>query len=133
MKFFEFTTKMSKFTNFPNFDNQVTILEHFQKITLIRKPIVSGLKSVTAGSASERYQTRFCAQFSRNSFENVKLFSDVICEIINIQKAPSKITRYGENLRKVKGRKPENDPKTKMKRGIFHNHQDNSSVPKYQK
>ena len=73
-------------------------------------------------------------------FENVKFFFDLICELFNIQKAPSKITRCGVNLRKENvlavshvGRKPENDPKTKLKTEIFHNDQENSSVPKYQK
>ena len=115
-------------------------MEPFRKFTLIRKPIGSGLKRVAAGSASKRYQTSFCAQFSENVYENVKLLFELFRGIFNIQKAPSKITRFGVNLQRENvfaishvGRKPENDPKTKMERDIFHNHQENSSVPKNQK
>ena len=53
--------------------------------------------------------------------------------MFNIQKGPSKITIYGVNLQKEKGRKSENDPKTKMKRGIFHNHQENLIIGKVSK
>ena len=91
------------------------------------------LNRVAAGSVSERYQSRFCAQFPKNLFENVKFFFDLICELFNIQKVPSKITRYAVNLQREKGRKLDNDPKTKMKRCIFDNNQENSSVAKYQK
>ena len=114
-------------------------MEFFLEFTSIRKPIGSGLKRVAAGSVSERYQTDSCAQFSKNLFENVYFFFDLFCEII-IQKAASKITRYGVKLQRENvftvshvERKPGNDPETKMKRGIFHNHQETSSVPKYQK
>ena len=93
-------------------------MELFRKFTSLRKPIGSGLKRVAAGSISERYQTSFCAQFSKHLFENVKFFFDLFCGIINIQKAASKFTRYGVNLRKENvfavskvGRKPGNDPK----------------------
>ena len=106
----------------------------------MRKPIGLGLKRVAAGSVSERYQTSFCGQFLKKLFENVKFFFDLFGELLNIQNAPSKITRYGVNLHKENvfavshvERKPGNDPKTKMKRGIFHNHQEKSSVPTYQK
>ena len=115
-------------------------MEPFRNFTSIRKPRGSGLKRVAAGNVSERYQTCFCAKFSNHLFDNVKVFFDPFGEIIIIQKAASKITRYGvklqrENVFAVSSveRKPGNDPKTKMKTGIFHNHQDNSSVPKYQK
>ena len=98
------------------------------------------MKRVVAGSVSERYQTIFCAQFSKNLFETVKFFSDNFNENFNIQKAPSKITRYGVNLQRENvpavshvGRNPGNEAKTQMKTGIFHKHQGNSSVPKYQK
>ena len=101
-------------------------MEPFRKVTSIRKPIGSGLKRVVAGSVLERYQTRFCAQFSKNCFENVKFFFDLISEILNIQKAPSKITRHGVNFQKETvfavshvGRKPENDPKTKNEKRHF--------------
>ena len=100
MKVFEFTTKVPEFPSFSIFDNQVTILEPFRKFTSVRKPIGSGLKRAAAGSVLERYQTRFCAQFFKSLFENVKLFFDLICEIFNIQKAPSKISRYGVNLQR---------------------------------
>ena len=80
----------------------------------------------------------FVHNFQKNLFENVKFFFDLICEIFNIQKAPSKITENGVKLQRENvfavshvGRKPENDPNTKMKRGIFHNHQ--KTHPKYQK
>ena len=86
----------------------------------------SGLKRVAAGSVSERYQTSFCAQFSKHLFENVKFFLDLFCEIINIQKAASKFTRYGVNLRKENvfavsevRRKPGNDPKNKNEERHF--------------
>ena len=83
------------FQIFSIFDNKVTLLEPFGKYTSIREPIGSGLKPVAASSVSERYQTSFCAQVSKNLFENVKFFFDLIREIFNIQKSPSKITRYG--------------------------------------
>ena len=124
---------------FSIFDNKVTISEPFRKFTSMRKPIGSGLKRVVTGSVSERYQTSLCAQLSKKILEKINIFSDLICEIFNIQKPPSKITRYGVNIPKENvfavshvGRKPENDPKSKMQRGIFHNHE-NSSVPKDQK
>ena len=140
MEFLEFTTNVSSFPSFLNFRQPSNNLET-QKFTSSRKPNGSGLKRVAVGSVSESYQTSVCAPFSKKCiFENVKLFFDLICEIFNIQKAPSKITRYGVNLQRENnfavshiGRKPEKDPKTKMKRGIFHNHQENSSVPRYQK
>ena len=104
-------------------------MEPFRKFTSKRKPIGSGLKRVAAGSVSERYQTSFCAQFQENLFENVKFFFHLFCEIV-IQKAVSKITRYGVKPRRKNvfavshvERKPGNDPETKIKRGIFHNHQ----------
>ena len=82
----------------------------------------------------------FVHNFQNKIYENVKFFFDHIFDIFNIQKVPSKISRYGLKLQRKNvfavshvGRKPENDPETKMKRGIFHNHQKNSSVPKYQK
>ena len=59
MKFLEFTTKASEFSNFrqpsKNFGT-------FQKYTPIRKPIGSGLKPKAPGSVSERYQTSFCGK-----------------------------------------------------------------------
>ena len=101
MKFFEFTTKVSEFPNF-----------------LIFRQLSNNFVCVAAGSVFERYQTRFCAHFSKNLFENVKFFFDLICEIFNIQKAP----RYGVNLQRENifavshvARNPENDLKTKMK------------------
>ena len=113
---------------FSIFDNKVTISEPFRKFTSMRKPIGSGLKRVVTGSVSERYQTSLCAQLSKKILEKINIFSDLICEIFNIQKPPK------ENVFAVShvGRKPENDPKSKMQRGIFHNHE-NSSVPKDQK
>ena len=42
-KVHEFTTKVS---NFPIFDNAVPIWDTLQKLTLIRKPIGSGMKHV---------------------------------------------------------------------------------------
>ena len=65
MKFFGFTTKVSEFPKFLNFQQPGNNFETFPKSYLIGKPIVSGLKRVTAGSVSEKYQTRFCAQFSK--------------------------------------------------------------------
>ena len=90
--------RCQNFGIFQIFDNQVIILEPFQKFNSIRKPIGSGLKRVVAGSVWERYQTKFCEQFSKKLFENVKFFFDLICETFNIQEAPSKITRYGVNF-----------------------------------
>ena len=115
-------------------------MEPFRTYTSIREPIGSELKRVPAGSVSERHQTSFCAQFSKYLYENVNFFFDLFGELFNIQKAAVKITRYGVNLQRendfavfhVEG-KPGNDPTRKIKRGIFHNHKENSSVPKYQK
>ena len=115
MKFLEFTTQVSEVPNFLKFRQQSNNLGTF--------PIGSGLKRVAAGSVSERCQTSFWAQFSKNIYlESEKFFFGLICEISNIQKAPSKITRYGVNLQRENvfadshvGGKPEKDPKTKMK------------------
>ena len=74
----------------------------------------------------------FERNFYKKLYENVKIFFDLFCEIIIIQKAASKITRYGVKLQRENAfavyhveRKPGNDPKTRMKRDIFHNHQEN--------
>ena len=42
----------------------------------------SRLKRVAAGSVSERYQTRFCSQFSKNFIENVKFFSTLFVKYL---------------------------------------------------
>ena len=83
MKFFEFTTNVSEFPNFFEFDNQVTNLEPFRKYTSIRKPIGSGLKRVATGSVTKRYQTSLFAQLSKTLLEKVNF--DLICPIFNIQ------------------------------------------------
>ena len=97
MKFIEFTTKVSKFPNFLYFRHCPNFAA-FRKFTSIRKIIGSGLKRAATGSVSKRYQTSIFAQLSKTLRENVNF--DLICPIFNIQKHPSKITRYGVHLPK---------------------------------
>ena len=71
MNFVGFTTKVSKVPIFLFFDHMVPLLDAFRKFTSIRKPIGSGLKRVTTGSVSKRYQTSLFAQ--KNLLENVNV------------------------------------------------------------
>ena len=57
-----------------------------------------GLKRVATGIVSQRNQTRLFAQLSKILLEYVNF--DAIYPIFNIQKHPSKITRYEVNLPK---------------------------------
>ena len=87
------------FRTFFIFDNIVPTFDPFRKFTSIRNTISSGLKRVATGSVSKRYQANLFAQLSKTSLENVNF--DLICPIFNIQKPPSKITRYRVHLPKL--------------------------------
>ena len=97
MNFIDFTTMVSKFLNFI-FDNIVSILDPFRKFTSIRNTIGCGLKRVTTGSNSKKYQTGLFAQRSKTFLENVNF--DLVYPIFEIQKPPSKTIRYGVHLPK---------------------------------
>ena len=126
MKFLEFTTEVSEFPNFPNFGP-------FPKIYFNQK--THRLKCVASWCFD-----KISDMFLKSTFKNVNFFFDPICGMFNIQKAPSKITRYGVNLPKGNvfaisdvGRNLRMTQKSKVERGILHNHQENSLVPKHQK
>ena len=77
--------RCESFQNFFIFDNIVPTLDSFRKFTSIRNIIGSGLKNLFA-------------QLSKTFFENV--IFDLIRPIVNFQKHPSKMTRYGVHLPK---------------------------------
>ena len=90
MKFFEFTTELSKFPNFPSFRQPSINFGTFPETYFLKKTHRLRIEiSVAAGSVSERYQTSYCAQFPKRLIESVKFFSDLFCEIINFQKVDS--------------------------------------------
>ena len=80
------------FRTFFIFDNIVLIFDTFRNFTSIRNTIGSGLKRVATGSVS-KYPTSLFAQLSKTLLENVNF--NLKCPLFNIQKPPSKITRFG--------------------------------------
>ena len=72
MKFIKFTTKLSKVPDFFTFRQHIPILDPFQKLTSIRKPLGSGLKRVATSNVSKRHQTNLIAHLSKTLLENLK-------------------------------------------------------------
>ena len=120
------TPKSNKRQKSTFFEKSIQSFVQTTKVLWNRKSIHRNVETIRYSKRNLGMKVRWSSsslqQRCQNLFENVKFSFDLISEIFNIQKAPSKITRNGVNFQKENvfavshvGRKPEKDPKTKMK------------------